>query len=76
MPKYWGKQIFALGRFPAVGQKQKTEERERKKMIFVMAAWAIPSSWSILINCNVFMLPNVITWISDPHTNLIKTERV
>ena len=30
MPKYWGKQIFSLGRFPEVGQKQKTE-RERKK---------------------------------------------
>ena len=30
MPKYWGKQIFAHGRFPEVGQKQKTE-RERKK---------------------------------------------
>ena len=28
MPKYWGKQIFAYGRFPEVGQKQKTEEKE------------------------------------------------
>ena len=25
MPKYWGKQIFAHGRFSEVGQKQKTE---------------------------------------------------
>ena len=24
MPKYWGKQIFTHGRFPKVGQKQKT----------------------------------------------------
>ena len=31
MPKYWGKQIFSLGRFPEVGQKQKTEKRERKR---------------------------------------------
>ena len=31
MPKYWGKQIFAHGRFPEVGQKQKTEEKERKR---------------------------------------------
>ena len=35
MPKYLGKQIFALGRFPEVGQKQKTgekkKERERKE---------------------------------------------
>ena len=30
MPKYWGKQIFSLGRFPEVGQKQKTEKKERK----------------------------------------------
>ena len=30
MPKYWGKQIFAHGRFPEVGQKQKTE-REKKR---------------------------------------------
>ena len=35
MPKYWGKQIFTHGRFPEVGQKQKTErkkdeEEERK----------------------------------------------
>ena len=30
MLKYWGKQIFTHGRFPEVGQKQKTErEKER-----------------------------------------------
>ena len=28
MPKYCGKQIFAHGRFPEVGQKQKTEKKE------------------------------------------------
>ena len=28
MPKYWGKQIFADGRFPEVGQKQKTEKKK------------------------------------------------
>ena len=33
MPKYWGKQIFSLGRFPEVGQKEKTEkERKRPKV--------------------------------------------
>ena len=26
IPKYWGKQIFTHGRFPEVGQKQKTEK--------------------------------------------------
>ena len=31
MPKYWGKQIFTHGRFPEVGQKQKTEEKEERK---------------------------------------------
>ena len=27
MPKYWGKQIFTHGRFPEMGQKQKTEKK-------------------------------------------------
>ena len=31
MPKYWGKQIFSLGRIPEVGQKQKTEKRKERK---------------------------------------------
>ena len=31
MPKYWVKNYFAHGRFPEVGQKQKTEEKEREK---------------------------------------------
>ena len=30
MPKYWGKQIFTNGSFPEVGQKQKTEKKERR----------------------------------------------
>ena len=30
MPKYWGKQIFSLRSFPEVGQRQKTEKKERK----------------------------------------------
>ena len=31
MPKYWGKQIFTHGRFPEVGQKQKTEKKRKKE---------------------------------------------
>ena len=32
MSKYSGEKIFSLGRFPEVGQKQKTErEKDRKK---------------------------------------------
>ena len=31
MPKYWGKQIFTHGRFPEVGQKQKTESKKKKE---------------------------------------------
>ena len=31
MPKYWVKDYFAHGRFPEVGQKQKTEKKEREK---------------------------------------------
>ena len=33
MPKYWGKQIFSLGSFHNVGQKQKTEKKRRKKRV-------------------------------------------
>ena len=31
MPKYWVKNYFAHGRFPEVGQKQKTEKKKREK---------------------------------------------
>ena len=31
MPKYWGKNDFTHGRFPEVGQKQKTEKKREKK---------------------------------------------
>ena len=31
MPRYWVKNYFAHGRFPEVGQKQKTERKERKR---------------------------------------------
>ena len=30
MPEYWVKNYFAHGRFPEVGQKQKTEKKEKK----------------------------------------------
>ena len=30
MPKYWLKNYFAHGRFPEVGQKQKTEEKKER----------------------------------------------
>ena len=33
MPKYWGKQIFSLGSFPEVGQKQKTERKRKKERL-------------------------------------------
>ena len=42
MPKYWGKQIFSLGRFPEVGQKQKTgKKRERRMMVITMACYVL-----------------------------------
>ena len=31
MPKYWKKNYFAHGRFPEVGQKQKTEKKKKKE---------------------------------------------
>ena len=33
MPKYWGKQIFTHGRFPEVGQKQKTEKKKKRERL-------------------------------------------
>ena len=32
MPKYWGERIFTHGRFSEVGQKQKTERKERTRL--------------------------------------------
>ena len=41
MPKYWVKNYFAHGRFPEVGQKQKTEKKKKKegerKLVITMA---------------------------------------
>ena len=69
MPKYWGKQIFAHGRFPEVGQKQKTEEkkeeRERERLNngenngqathgARKHAWRTQAAWA-----------NMIVWTSD-----------
>ena len=31
MPKYWGGNYFAHGRFPEVGQKQKKTKKKKKK---------------------------------------------
>ena len=31
MPKYWGRNYFAHGRFLEVGQKQKTEKKEEEE---------------------------------------------
>ena len=33
MQKYWGKQIFRLGRFPEVGQKQKREKKKNREIL-------------------------------------------
>ena len=45
MPKYWVKQIFTQGRFPKVGQRQKTErEKERRggeREVITMASYAL-----------------------------------
>ena len=41
MRKYWGKQIFTHGRFPGVGQKQKTEKKEEEKK----QAWGTQAAW-------------------------------
>ena len=35
MTKYWWKQIFSLGSFPEVGQKQKTEKKKKERRVKV-----------------------------------------
>ena len=37
MPKYWGKNIFAHGSFPKVGQKQKKEKKKKKKKVGILS---------------------------------------
>ena len=43
MPKYWGKQIFSLGRIPEVGAKDGKDKREKKdrKLVITMASYAL-----------------------------------
>ena len=46
MPEYWGKQIFSLGSFPEVDQKQNTERKEKKRkrdwpMVITMASYLL-----------------------------------
>ena len=69
MPKYWVKNYFAHGRFPEVGQKQKTEKerkREREKERAKVGenngqathgarkhAWRTLAAWANLINTEI-----------------------
>ena len=52
MPKYWVKNYFAHGRFPEVGQKEKTEkkkEREKeRKWVITMASYAFNSTSGVI----------------------------
>ena len=62
MPKYWGKNYFAHGRFPEVGQKQKTE-KERAKVGdnngqathgARMHAWRTQAAWAkMFVSANI-----------------------
>ena len=48
MPKYWVKNYFTHGRFPEVGQKQKTEKKERekeRKLVITMAKLRMAHAW-------------------------------
>ena len=59
MPKYWVKNYFAHGRFPEVGQKQKTEKKQRERGAKVgdnngqathgarKLAWRTQATWAI-----------------------------
>ena len=74
MSKYWGKQIFAHGRFPEVGQKQKTEKkRESEKERLNNGnyngqatngtrkhAWRTQTTWANFSHFNVNSVLNLI----------------
>ena len=52
MPKYWEKQIFTHGRFPEVGQKQKTEKKERGEILqgLRVAQAAVTKCWQLKVD--------------------------
>ena len=62
MPKYWVKNYFAHGSFPEVGQKQKTEEKEKKERLndginngqathgACKHAWRTQAAWAKTVN--------------------------
>ena len=74
MPKYWGKQIFTHGRFPKVGQKQKSEKKKKeakrraRTMVITMATYALQSRLGQLLVLNA-VNPNVV--FQDVHGNAI-----
>ena len=76
MSKYWMKNYFTHGRFPKVGQKQKTEkkkkrerEKEERKLVITMAKLRMAHASRLGQQEN---LPNYITPIC---TNRQKTDK-
>ena len=50
MPKYWGGNYFAHGRFPEVGQKQKNGEKNGQAMHGARKnAWRTQAAWAKII---------------------------
>ena len=47
MPKYWVTNYFAHGRFPKVGQKQKTKKKikEDRKLVITMDKLRMAHTW-------------------------------
>ena len=63
MPKYWVKNYFTHGRFPEVGQKQKTEKKERPKVGENNGqathgarkhAWRMQAAWAKILGDKLF----------------------
>ena len=88
MPKYWGKQIFNLGRFPEVGQKQKTErEKEKKKERLTDGdnndqathdarkhAWRTQAAWANFFECLYCVCPTLALDEDCEYSDSVLTE--
>ena len=59
MPKYWGKNYFAHGSFPEVGQKQKMEKKIARKSAFLRKKKKLPKK-NIFFCIYILVMPKYL----------------
>ena len=72
MPKYWVTNYFAHGRFPEVGQKQKTEKERKKerKLVITMAKLRMAHVSRLGQNLLNISITNVMFFRNSPSLHL------